>query len=321
MDSVPQLQVKNTFIEFNLRTPSQTRAISCPPLRRGGAQPTAVVECHAKCSLKDMNEVMSHASTADSDDGMLRCRVETESLVERSPSSGSADRSASMYDVVDPIAGTMWDYCVQGTPSHASLQPWPSADFYASPCASPTGGHLREPVTTTMLRNIPQRFDRELLLDNLIQHGFGGLFDFVYMPNDFSTGVNLGYAFINFVAEEVYMRFKMMYDGVKLAEESPKVCVVCDAKVQGKNPNVEFYRNSTVMNMDPKYHPVVFENGVRQAFPQPTRPLGPVIWKSGSPKNATRGNSWGGQQYGGSYHHGSRGNTRRREVRSPLSWS
>lgn len=31
-----------------------------------------------------------------------------------------------------------------------------------------------------------------------------------------------------------------------------------------------------VMGMDEKYHPVVFENGVRKPFPMPTRLLGPV---------------------------------------------
>merc|ERR1719422_638403 len=203
-----------------------------------------------------------------------------------------------------------------GGPTHASLQMWHAPDYgMATPTVNVNAaqaGMMHPPITTTMLRNIPQRFDRELLLEHLISNGFGGAFDFVYMPNDFSTGVNLGYAFINFVSEDVYMQFKLMYAGVKLAEESPKVCEVCDAKVQGKSQNVEFYRNSTVMNMDPKYHPVVFENGMRQSFPQLTRPLGPVVWKSGSPKNAVRLNGWGHNNGGDS-----RGWARKRDGRLP----
>merc|ERR1719422_2691630 len=200
-----------------------------------------------------------------------------------------------------------------GGPTHASLQMWHAPDYgMATPTVNVNAaqaGMMHPPITTTMLRNIPQRFDRELLLEHLISNGFGGAFDFVYMPNDFSTGVNLGYAFINFVSEDVYMQFKLMYAGVKLAEESPKVCEVCDAKVQGKSQNVDFYRNSTVMNMDPLYHPVLFENGVRQPFPLPTRQLGPVAWKSGITKNTMRMNSG----HGGGFH-GVRGWNRRRDA-------
>jgi len=134
----------------------------------------------------------------------------------------------------------------------------------------------RAPVTTVMLRNIPQKYDREALLDVLNQSGFAGCFDFFYLPIDFSTTNSVGYAFINFINEAELARFRAMYVGRKLSEESPKVCEVCDAKLQGKDKNVEFYRNSTVMSMDERFHPVLFESGVRVPFPKPTRIVGPV---------------------------------------------
>lgn len=295
------LQVKNTFIEFDLRTRSHTRAESCPPLRKEERHVPAEEECLAKAGLKDVRDEMSYASTADSDDGDLRLGAETEFVADRSPSSESAGHLSSL-----------WDFGLSASPTLDGFQSWQQGDYFImsqhSTCAT-QAGLLRNPITTTMLRNIPQRFGREALVDNLINNGFGGAFDFLYMPNDFSTGINLGYAFINFVTEDVYMRFKCMFAGVKLAEESPKVCEVCDAKVQGKNANVDFYRDSTVMNMDEKYHPVVFENGVPQPFPRPTRPLGPVIWKAGSPKNAFRTQAWNGQ------FHGPRSRARRRDAR------
>jgi len=133
-----------------------------------------------------------------------------------------------------------------------------------------------EPITTVMLRNIPQKYDREALLDALVKTGFGGSFDFFYLPIDFSTTNSVGYAFINFVNEAECARFRAAYVGKKLSEESPKVCEVCDAKLQGKAKNVDFYRNSTVMGMDEKYHPILIENGMRVQFPKPTRPIGPV---------------------------------------------
>lgn len=149
------------------------------------------------------------------------------------------------------------------------------ATFTAMPTVvSATPG--QEPVTTVMLRNIPQKYDRETLMDVLNKTGFAGSFDFFYLPIDFSTTNSVGYAFINFVSESEQARFRAAYVGKKLSEESPKVCEVCDAKLQGKAKNVDFYRNSTVMGMDEKYHPVLIENGMRVPFPKPTRPIGPV---------------------------------------------
>lgn len=143
-----------------------------------------------------------------------------------------------------------------------------------TPAVAPSG--LAQEVTTVMLRNIPQRYDREALIDVLDRSGFGGSYDFFYLPIDFHTTNSVGYAFINFISEAELTRFRAAYVGKKLSEESPKVCEVCDAKLQGKSRNVEFYRNSTVMGMDENYHPVLFENGVRVPFPKPTRPIGPV---------------------------------------------
>lgn len=303
------LKVKNTFIEFDLRGPSHTRAASCPPQCRDAAQPHAASASHPKVGFKDLNDEMSYASTVDSDEGCLRLRGDTDTSDDTTNQSPSgALRLNGDIDMSDDTGnqsllasntcpwGTWMDFGIPTSPSHPHVSGWATGEYYESPrsaLGTTPVGYMRDPVTTTMLRNIPQRFDRESLLDNLISNGFFGSFDFVYMPSDFSTGVSLGYAFINFISEAVYMRFKSIYAGLKLAEESPKVCVVCDAKVQGMSQNVEFYRNSTVMIMEPKYHPVVFENGVRQRFPMPTRPLGPVIRKSGSPKHAARASVWG----------------------------
>lgn len=132
------------------------------------------------------------------------------------------------------------------------------------------------PVTTVMLRNIPLKYNREALLADLDSRGFGCTYDFFYLPIDFHTGNNVGYAFINFDSEMTVARFRVTYDGLQLSADSAKICQVSDAKAQGKHKNVDQYRNSSVMNMEDRYQPVVFENGVRQPFPPPTRSLKPV---------------------------------------------
>jgi hypothetical protein len=136
--------------------------------------------------------------------------------------------------------------------------------------AEPTGR------TTVMLRNIPLKYNREALLEDMDNRGFACQYDFFYLPIDFHTGNNVGYAFINFNTEETVTRFKQNYNGLQLSQDSAKVCVVNEAKAQGKMKNIEQYRNSSVMNMEDKYQPVVFENGVRTMFPPPTRTLKPV---------------------------------------------
>ena len=63
--------------------------------------------------------------------------------------------------------------------------------------------------TTVMLRNIPNRYTRDMLINRLdkgyeawlysVEHMCcEGMYDFVYLPIDFSSRCNVGYAFINF---------------------------------------------------------------------------------------------------------------------------
>lgn len=112
-----------------------------------------------------------------------------------------------------------------------------------------------ETATTVMLRNIPVKYTREMVLADLDVRGFHGTYDFFYLPIDFQTGNTVGYAFINFVNVAETLRFRSVYNGLQLSPDSAKICEVSDAKAQGKDKNVEQYRNSSVMAMEDKYHP------------------------------------------------------------------
>lgn len=52
--------------------------------------------------------------------------------------------------------------------------------------------------TTLMLRNIPNKYSIQNIIDEIIG-GFGGKYDYINMPVDYERKLNLGYAFINFV--------------------------------------------------------------------------------------------------------------------------
>jgi len=158
-------------------------------------------------------------------------------------------------------------------PAVAATQP---ATVAQVPLKSGSPSSDLDGMTTVMLRNIPVKYNREMVLTDLDQRGFRGCYDFFYLPIDFHTGNTVGYAFINFVTPTETERFRATYSGLKLSPDSPKICEVVVAKAQGKAKNVEQYRNSSVMSMDERFHPVIFENGVRQPFPGPTRVLKPV---------------------------------------------
>ncbi|CAE7316517.1 ML2, partial [Symbiodinium pilosum] len=141
-----------------------------------------------------------------------------------------------------------------------------------------------EPYTTVMLRNIPNKYTREMLIKQLSLE-FTGEFDFMYLPIDFKNKCNVGYGFINFRTQDSCERFIGLFHGVDVRKclpglNSKKVVEVTPARVQGLTENVRRLRNSPVMNQlqdHPEWMPLLFdENGIDQPFPLPDQPLPPV---------------------------------------------
>jgi hypothetical protein len=128
--------------------------------------------------------------------------------------------------------------------------------------------------TTLMLRNIPTEYTRALLVELLLEHGYDGKFDLVYMPMDFQNRVGLGYAFINFESNESAEAFKQQFAGFKdWAVDSEKVCEMRWSDVQGLEAHFERYRNSPVMHesVPDEYQPALFNGSERVPFPAPTK--------------------------------------------------
>jgi len=132
--------------------------------------------------------------------------------------------------------------------------------------------------TTAMLRNIPNKYTRDMLVSQLNKL-FKGKYDFLYLPIDFKNKCNVGYAFINFCAIEHYQRFVDMFHMVPVGEclpglKSSKVAEVTPARVHGFEKNVERLRNSVVMaelKDHPEWMPVTFDqSGAETPFPSPS---------------------------------------------------
>mmetsp|Transcript_75388 Transcript_75388/g.157118 ORF Transcript_75388/g.157118 Transcript_75388/m.157118 type:complete len:446 (-) Transcript_75388:61-1398(-) len=133
--------------------------------------------------------------------------------------------------------------------------------------------------TTIMLRNLPNNYTRGSLLTLLDNEGFGGQYDFLYLPIDFKTHSAMGYAFVNMTTGEAAERAHSHFDGwTKWAVPSNKRCSVgWSDPHQGFEANVGRYRNSPLMHesVPDEYRPILFKEGQRVSFPEPTKRIKP----------------------------------------------
>jgi hypothetical protein len=171
--------------------------------------------------------------------------------------------------------GNMWPAMTDGTE-----QVWPQAwaDQSVECEAVDTEATDQEWRTTVMLRNMPNNYTRDMLLDLVDSMGFEGCYDFAYLPVDFKSQAGLGYAFINFVtsieAQRCFDEFEG-FSGWKVPSE--KVCTVTwGSPYQGLEAHIERYQNSPVMHhsIPDEWKPVLFdEQGLRVPFPPPTKAI------------------------------------------------
>lgn len=133
--------------------------------------------------------------------------------------------------------------------------------------------------TTVMLRNLPNNYTRDMLLELIDSLGFRGQYDFLYLPIDFQTQACLGYAFVNLVDSGVVPAFWRAFDGFSnWSLPSRKVCYISwSGPHQGLEAHIDRYRNSPVMHPDvgDECKPLIFKDGARVMFPPPTKSIRP----------------------------------------------
>mmetsp|Transcript_70874 Transcript_70874/g.196901 ORF Transcript_70874/g.196901 Transcript_70874/m.196901 type:complete len:348 (-) Transcript_70874:140-1183(-) len=193
----------------------------------------------------------------------------------RAKSGGSDMKTKSISSFRSSVSGS--DFQSQGTRGSVTSIRSDGASEAGdndAPCAPATN---EGPPTTVMMRNIPNNYTRELLLELINEHGFENCYDLVYLPVDFKSEVGLGYAFINLTTSQEAERFRWHFQGFRnWSVLSEKVCEVSWSDVlQGIGSHVERYRNSPVMHesVPDEWKPAIFKEGKRVPFPVPTKKI------------------------------------------------
>lgn len=133
--------------------------------------------------------------------------------------------------------------------------------------------------TTVLLKNIPEEYTRDMLVETLNAQGFAGLVDFVYSPMDFGTRKSFGYAYINLLTpEDADQFFTAFEDFSDWSVQCSRVADVDWSDRQGLEGLIERYRNSPLMHskVPDEAKPIMLLNGIRAGFPAPTQTLKPL---------------------------------------------
>ena len=102
--------------------------------------------------------------------------------------------------------------------------------------------------STLMIKNIPNKFNQEYIL-NIINQNFRGTFDIFVLPTDVNKYKNFGYAFINFTSSYYVPYFYFMFNGkMWFGTNSQKICELAYSKVQGKIALSEHYPDKIVFH-------------------------------------------------------------------------
>jgi len=112
-----------------------------------------------------------------------------------------------------------------------------------------TDQYTKSPITTLMIRNIPNRYTQHDLISELEELGFTGSFDFLYLPLDTGTMANVGYAFVNFIDPGWARRCEQKLQKYRFhrhQKASGKIAQVSVAHLQGLEANLAHYETAAV---------------------------------------------------------------------------
>ena len=106
--------------------------------------------------------------------------------------------------------------------------------------------YLEDRRTTLMIKNIPNKFNRDLLL-SIINQNFRTAYDLFILPTDSYRYKNFGYSFINFTCSYYIPYFYFLFHKKRWSStNSQKVCEITYSKIQGKNNLLSHYAKNII---------------------------------------------------------------------------
>ena len=127
-----------------------------------------------------------------------------------------------------------------------------------------------------MIKNIPNKFTKELLL-KIIDQNFKKAYDLFILPSDVNGYKNFGYAFINFIYSYYIPYFYFLFNGKKWGStNSKKICEITYSNIQGRNNLLSHYSDKIIfLNEEAKNYdadlkfiiPNDYKNIFKEAFP------------------------------------------------------
>lgn len=245
----------------NVKVAVSTEAPDSPLLKKAGGWPTDFQNDDGGVS-DTMTGPLSDGSVDDlKKEGYKVCGAEDDAL----PKGESGKDTPALNDLAGAASSETWRKSdkagKQGDGQEApARQPRASAtDAKARKLAWKAG------VVTVMVRQIPWHWTQLMFVRAVLQRGFKGLFDFIYLPVDIKKGTNVGYGFINFIDPAHAIAFRKAFNHTFLeARSRPQKDPLCvhPASVQGYEANRQhFSKTKTGHKTNPQFSPLYFPGG------------------------------------------------------------
>eukprot|EP00931_Biecheleriopsis_adriatica_P018986 TRINITY_DN13082_c0_g1_i3.p1 TRINITY_DN13082_c0_g1~~TRINITY_DN13082_c0_g1_i3.p1 ORF type:complete len:678 (+),score=119.08 TRINITY_DN13082_c0_g1_i3:52-2085(+) len=120
-------------------------------------------------------------------------------------------------------------------------------------------------VTTMVIKGLPKDVSQKELLEELNASGFAGSYDFCYMPGNFKSYENKGYAFVNFISVEVVRKFLDAWNDKARFSNMP--LAVSPAEVQGLEANLKKWNRPRMARIrNPNLKPFVLEHNLENGL-------------------------------------------------------
>jgi hypothetical protein len=228
---------------------------------------------------------LANASTSQSDIELQRMLLEHDVQAIAKQDLHAAEWNSGFHSGMNAHSGAVFDYSHSQNALEALQQPRAGKGKIGKnrfveriSLFGKSEAEANDQRTTVMIKNIPNNYTRDMLLELLDSIGFALRYNFVYLPMDFHRRANLGYAFVNLVSPrdaQTIMQYLHGFADWSVCA-SDKVCeMTWGYPLQGLEAHVQRFRNSPVMHehVPENFKPLLFYQGVPTPLPAPTKRL------------------------------------------------